>query len=117
MRKVHIGYLVLLMASFMTGCVTTPGGPVSTLHVLEQAEATLETGWRTYTQAVHLGGLTGDDQYKVYTVLDKADGYLDQAWDVYANGDDAGARTRADLAVSLYANIRPLLIQAAGGAQ
>jgi len=120
MRQVRQWQLLtlILMAAFLVGCQTKPTPPPTTLQILEQSEAAVTAGWDMLGQAIQIETvpINSERHVQFYTLLDRADQMLDAAWDLYTEGDDMGARTQADIARSLYLKIRPLLVEAAGGA-
>jgi len=107
---------MILTAAFLAGCMTQPSKPMTTLDYLQHAEAVMESGWETLGRAIQIGRveINSDRHVQFYTILDKADAALDAAWDAYAGGDTVTATQQADLAVAIYMQIRPALLEAAG---
>ena len=116
MRQVQTWWFAILMAAFLAGCMTQPSKPMTTLDYLNHAEAMLESGWETLGRAIQIGTveINSEKHRQFYEILDKADQALDVAWDAYAGGDTVTATQQADLAVAIYMQIRPALLEAAG---
>ncbi len=115
-RAAWLVLIVLIVAVSLAACVT-PTKPATTLDYLEQAEASLTAGWEALGEAIALGAvqINSADHRRYYNLLARADSLLDQAWQAYSGGDDNGARTQIDIALSIYNQIRPSLLAAAGG--
>lgn len=107
---------LLVLAIAASGCVT-PTKPPTTLDVLNETEAMLTAGWDALNDAMTIGTIAQDSKQHVqlYAALDKADQLLDSAWIAYEGQRDGEARAQADIARSIYMQVRPILVEAAGG--
>ncbi|MBT8147290.1 MAG: hypothetical protein KJN90_10590 [Gammaproteobacteria bacterium] len=113
----HASFLAFLVL-FFASCATTQQ-KTSTADLLFQAESTITAGMETLKTAIDLGrvDINSAGYAAVYQGLEVANELMAQAWTAYRGGDDVGADSARQLALSSYMQIRPLLVDMAGGEQ
>lgn len=112
MRWQHLT-VVIITVLFLAGCMSQPTKPLTTEQMLVDTTMLIENGAIALGQAVQLGTLdpASEEYARAYTVLLKARDLVGTAWDAYAVDDVGRAETSAQIAISMYMQIRPLFVQ------
>jgi len=112
MKPLAIALALCLAPVSLGACstVSTAVSPTADEKALYVAESAFRGALLSVEAAVDAGTLRGSDADKASLYLAQARSYLLKARAAYAISDASGAKTNADLAIALLANIGTLIL-------